>query len=76
MNKQRLSQGNNFPCGPVIAAQTAMALFIFLVLETATDNCVAALGNPEVYPLLAERREEASSPSPPSVWGVITNLLS
>lgn len=38
MNKPRLSQGNNFPCGSVIAVQTAMALLIFLVLETATEK--------------------------------------
>lgn len=75
MNKQRLSQGNNFPCGSVIAVQTAMALFIFLVLETTTVNRVVALGN-EVHQLLAERREEATSPSSPSDWAVITNLLS
>lgn len=75
MNKQRLSQGNNFPCGSVIAVQTAMALLIFLVLETATYNSMAALGN-EVHHLLAERREEATSPSSPSSWAVITNLLS
>lgn len=57
--------------------QTAVALFIFLVLETATDNSMAALGNPEVHLLLAERRrEEATSPFSPSSWAVITNLLS
>lgn len=75
MNKQKLSQGDNFPCGSVIAVQTEKALFIFLVLETATDNSMAALGNPEVHPLLAKRREQATSPFP-SVWAVVTELLS
>lgn len=74
MNKQRLSQGNNFPCGSVIAVQTAMALFNFLVLETVTDKSMAAWGNPKVQSLLAERKEEATSPSSPSDWAVITNL--